>query len=386
MICIQPCGFRYFLPILLVSAVAFNRWRPSYFSRSSPIVTEKSLQHTISDLTTIHALIPHPFAPSTTSIPLITFLRIALLSYPPYLLLTYFVSLRILLGVSGSIVLTCRAPWSQTTRHILWKSAYIRWSFYHLASYITGHPLPPKTLFIQAHSSTSSGPVNSVRFLFTIYENQRWWMGLDWTAALLPAERPSWCSAAQLPVSPPNAFSLPPPAVSYLPADTKEKDRKAGKRVKRTARWSWEEGEWRVMIRKDGIGGVSRVERPLPSDDNSSGQSSGAASRIFKGVGKRRESSDSAGVGAGTGGKPAGNADEEPFEGGDEEDGLVVTDPDGWVYGDNKWEGGSAKGGLGKVNDLFIPNASKAAKMSFFPMLTRLFVIYSIHATGDGRA
>jgi hypothetical protein len=58
-------------------------------------------------------------------------------------------------------------------------------------------------------------------------------------------------------------------------------------------------------------------------------------------------------VGAGTGGKAAGDGDEEPFEGGDEEDGLVVTDPDGWVYGDNKWEGGSAKGGLGKVNDLF---------------------------------
>lgn len=25
------------------------------------------------------------------------------------------------------------------------------------------------------------------------------------------------------------------------------------------------------------------------------------------------------------------------------------TDPDAWVYADNKWEGGGAKGGLGKV-------------------------------------
>ena len=125
---------------------------------------------------------------------------------------------------------------------------------------------------------------------------------------------------------------------------------KAGKRVKRTAQWSWEENEWRVMIRKDVSGGVSRVERPLPSDEkDSSGQSSGPASRIFKGVSKRRESSDSAGgVGVGAGGKAAGEGDE-PFEGGDDEDVLVVTDPDGWVYGDNKWEGGSAKGGLGKV-------------------------------------
>lgn len=30
-------------------------------------------------------------------------------------------------------------------------------------------------------------------FRFEIYENQRWWMGLDWTHALLPGERPTWC-------------------------------------------------------------------------------------------------------------------------------------------------------------------------------------------------
>jgi len=35
---------------------------------------------------------------------------------------------------------------------------------------------------------------------------------------------------------------------------------------------------------------------------------------------------------------------EDPFEGEEE----IDTDPDGWIYGDNKWEGASAKGGLGK--------------------------------------
>lgn len=29
-------------------------------------------------------------------------------------------------------------------------------------------------------------------YRFEIYENQRWWMGLDWTHALLPGERPTW--------------------------------------------------------------------------------------------------------------------------------------------------------------------------------------------------
>ena len=128
--------------------------------------------------------------------------------------------------------------------------------------------------------------------------------------------------------------------------------------MKRTARWSWEEGEWRIMIRKDGNSGVSRVERPLPSDEkDSAGAASGPASRIFKGVGKRRESSDTTGgVGGAAGEGTSGSAgkDEEPeleleLEG-EVDEGLVLTDLDGWVYGDNKWEGGSAKGGLGKVS------------------------------------
>jgi hypothetical protein len=124
--------------------------------------------------------------------------------------------------------------------------------------------------------------------------------------------------------------------------------------MKRTARWSWEEGEWRVMVRREGHAGVTRVERPLPSEEKeTSGHiSSSPASRIFKGVGKKRESSDAAGgvVGGtkGTGEKETEHG--EHFDGEEEEDGMVVTDPDGWVYGDNKWEGGSAKGGLGKVN------------------------------------
>ena len=32
-----------------------------------------------------------------------------------------------------------------------------------------------------------------------------------------------------------------------------------------------------------------------------------------------------------------------------EEEEIGVTDAEGWVYGDNKWEGASGKGGIGKV-------------------------------------
>lgn len=29
-------------------------------------------------------------------------------------------------------------------------------------------------------------------FKFVLYENQRWWLGLDWTTNLFPNERPAW--------------------------------------------------------------------------------------------------------------------------------------------------------------------------------------------------
>lgn len=155
-------------------------------------------------------------------------------------------------------------------------------------------------------------------------------MGLDWTAALLPAERPSWCSASQTAVSPPNAFSLPEPAVAFLP------DGKGG-RVKRTATWRWEEGEWKVLVRKDGVAGVTRVERPLPDEKESP-----PANRILKAVGMKRDSISASGEKIAM----SEQTPEVPVEGEEEE---IITDPDGWIYGDNKWEGASAKGGLGKV-------------------------------------
>jgi hypothetical protein len=129
-------------------------------------------------------------------------------------------------------------------------------------------------------------------------------------------------------VSPPNAFTLPEPTIVYL------SDGKGG-RVKRIATWEWEEPEWTVLVRKDG-GELNRVERPLPSgkDEPSNG------SRLLKAAGKMKESSM---LGTGDGESVAQHA-HLPSE----ED-HITTDADGWVYGDNKWEGLNSKGGMGKV-------------------------------------
>ncbi|KAI0656681.1 integral peroxisomal membrane peroxin-domain-containing protein [Cubamyces menziesii] len=371
-VCLIPeFGLRYILPpagFLLIIAL---RSRPP--QQNIQLATEETIQRAIADLTTIHALLPTlpSFASAAAVPPLLVLARVFAVLYIPYLLVTYLIRLRILLAIIGTILFTWRARWAAVIRRGLWRSAHLRWATYRAWSVLSGQPLPPivlspqsqsdaslATLTSNAASSDTSPPPSpgaSIRFLFTIYENQRWWMGLDWTAALLPGERPSWCSASQQPAAPPSAFTLPAPTTVYtLAPDGK-------RRLKRTARWKWEEPEWRVVVRREGAG-TSRVERPLPSAKEESVAAAGA-SRILKKM--RQPSVDSAASsserksldghrdkdgdkgffsedGILADGSGAGRADE------DGEDTEPFTDPDGWVYADNKWEGGSSKGGMGK--------------------------------------
>ena len=324
----SPILCRFFFPTLLVCAIYFIRRRS--WPGPVPPITEKNLQIAISDLAAIRSLIPN--SPTLPSTPIFTLFRISAILFLPYLFLTYLVPMRVLLGISGTILLTWRARWAQTMRSLIWRSAYIRWSLYFLWSYISGEPLPERAVAVQSESqSMTTTPTSSIRFLITIYENQRWWMGLDWTTALLPAERPSWCSAQLTSLPPPNTFTLPGPTVSYM-------NDGEGKRVKRTATWHWEEGEWKVMVKKEGGSGVTRVERPVPSDE----KEAPSTSKLLQSIGRRSSS---------VGGSPERvtnsqmSPEDELFEG-DE----YITDPDGWTYGDNKWQGLGPHGGLGKVH------------------------------------
>ena len=103
-------------------------------------------------------------------------------------------------------------------------------------------PIPGPAVDAAANTTVTAKP----SFAFTIYENQRWRVGLDWTAALLPGERPSWCSAPQAPLSPPATFALPAPTTGFLPDNNVPDARK-----KRTAMWAWAEAEWQVVVRQD---------------------------------------------------------------------------------------------------------------------------------------
>jgi hypothetical protein len=106
-------------------------------------------------------------------------------------------------------------------------------------------------------SNGSTSP--ALYFLFELQENQRWWMGLDWTSALLPQERPSWCDAYLHPSTPPTGFTLPSESVMYLPEPRKDDPNGRSKRV---SHWRWLDEDWSAVKK---IGGGQSLSQPIPT-------------------------------------------------------------------------------------------------------------------------
>ena len=92
--------YRYLSPVVILGIITLTRWKSRPSSPPvAPLLSEANLQLTISDFSTIFTLLPVvPNLPSTSSVIL---LRVCAFSYPPYLILTYFVRLRIILALSG---------------------------------------------------------------------------------------------------------------------------------------------------------------------------------------------------------------------------------------------------------------------------------------------
>ncbi|CDK29449.1 unnamed protein product [Kuraishia capsulata CBS 1993] len=120
---------------------------------------------------------------------------------PLYIIISYFLlPPRTMIIALGLFVLTYHSASSRVTRKILWKSKFVR----SLCFYATGLDLDfqhqnKHSLFQLATNkankltkltgNSSDGPV---RFTFVLYENQRRWLGIGWTANLLSYERTPW--------------------------------------------------------------------------------------------------------------------------------------------------------------------------------------------------
>ena len=122
--------------------------------------------------------------------------------------------------VTGTIALTWHSRPARVCRTILWRSFAIR----RAAAVLTGldlissepHILPalPTSKGTQlanalSVASKSTASHSGVRFTFVVYENQRRWLGLGWTSAMLAYERTPWTDEQLNPSPPKEKFPLP---------------------------------------------------------------------------------------------------------------------------------------------------------------------------------
>ena len=378
------------VPAIVVGPVLV-KYMPYRLKPKQPLTTEQVIAQALTDLDVIHTLMPH--LKMEESFPteftwnerrrLFAFLTI------PYLSITYIVPVPVLIASFGALFLTWRSPWFQTTRRVIMRSAHMRALYRQAVGFISGNYSVPLTFSKFKTGTTRVGPelekkVKHHRFLFTTLENQRWWVGIDWTAALLPSERPSWSApttatslaqaaagnyannqAMHPPLPPPSTFPLPPSTSVILPTPL------GTGYVKRTAKWQWEDGsEWEVIVHKEGEPASKRF-RPssIPKSPQTGGTGAaapepeeGRGSRFLKGhLSKLNIGTVTSSTSLSSPPPPAessaADADDEKAKVMSEDDESLVTDPEGWIYGDNKWENLSGKNAMGKVTTL-LPKAT----------------------------
>lgn len=460
--------FRWLLPVLVfLPLLPLHKLRLRPLGKQPPKqpdhptepTTAETLLITLSDLHMIYALIPPSPLPSATDIydrfqqlgPR-RLVRGCVVIWMTWIVLGHIIGFRTLLGLLGSIVLLLPSPALAHTYKLLSRSLAVRRSIALAFLFAFGSPPDQSYRFGLGFSPTSwikgkwavsrrpslafsfrpkmpekADPLQGsalddseeeematrpIYFRFEVHENQRWWMGLDWTSALLPNERPSWCDSHLLPVSPPASFFLPASASVVLPNPTPT-DPHA--QVKRTAVWKWVDDDWQIVRAGVGLNGqpiTSPATGSSPTMPDASGTGEGvepghqprslsmsfgssppkteepvsattaakhmAEQAFTKGLQRLKERTGAPGSSASnrasttspsrhsadmTRARTSSQASEDLKTLEMESQGTAVlppvpletilekddaTDTDGWVYGDNAWAHPGPKGGLGK--------------------------------------
>ncbi|GAM86510.1 hypothetical protein ANO11243_045240 [Dothideomycetidae sp. 11243] len=180
-------------------------------------------------------------ATSATTRPALTTLFIRILFATPVWFLLTLPPLRVITAkriifLAGTLILTWHSRPARISRAILWRSKSVR----QAASLLTGlnfvspsgsqfrtSAFPPSNM--AALRDMKSGH-QSIRFTFSLYENQRRWIGLGWTSNMVAYERAPWTDEHLNATAPMDRFHLP--------------DIEGGH-----AKWRWVEGtSWKVEL------------------------------------------------------------------------------------------------------------------------------------------
>lgn len=177
-------------------------------------------------------------ATAATTRPALTTLFIRILALTPFWIVATLAPLRFITTqrvvlVFGTLGLSWHSRPARVTRTILWRSRTVRRivsliSGLHFAGPSTLPSTPPPLPARKNNALRTTGTHPGVRFTFTLYENQRRWLGLGWTPSLLAYERQAWSDEHLNTCPEPDFFTLP--------------DTETG-----TTEWQWVPGsEWHV--------------------------------------------------------------------------------------------------------------------------------------------
>ncbi|CAO3570998.1 unnamed protein product [Mortierella alpina] len=200
-------------------------------------------------------------------------LAVAVVTYVPWLILNYFVPMRFIVVVLGSIVICWRAPWFA----VLWAVAAKFQAFSPLLQLIPFWPRPEVSATYQKKKRFSVKDIISraigqrkkddseayksyktntgydieedhatMYYKFVLYENQRWWLGLEWTPMMLPNDRAPWTDDHLEPTQSKSAFQLPPPHIAHeaIPGSS-------NKVLRKSQEWRWLDPHWRLKLGLD---------------------------------------------------------------------------------------------------------------------------------------
>jgi len=203
-------------------------------------------------------------ATTATTRPALTalFIRI-LLASPVWLVLTlppfHIITTKRIMLVFGTLMLSWHSRPARISRSILWRSNTVR-SLFTLVTGLT-FAVPPKHNASKQPSSTQGPGVfaqatkranaqESIRFSFSLYENQRRWIGLGWTHNMVGYERTPWTDEHLNPSSDTSHFNLP--------------EVEGG-----MAEWRWVEGsEWHIEVPEASQSAVNMKGKKAVHDDD----------------------------------------------------------------------------------------------------------------------
>lgn len=168
---------------------------------------------------------------------------------PIYMITAFFiVTPRFIILASGFLVLTYHSVYARVTRAVLWRSRSVRlFTFYLTGLGFSGARFHSKSggNLAKGVLGVQSNDDKPVRFTYVLYENQRRWLGIGWTANLLAYERAPWTDEFLNESTSPDVFQLPG-------------DENLG------VEWRWVDKTWRLDLTNDGGLVVSSKSKSTP--------------------------------------------------------------------------------------------------------------------------